>query len=79
VDKEDFLILQAERLGLGLDLNYLRDRYTVEMPDRRKNKTFRSIDDALDFVNNIARQKLVVQLDREYGVDHERELAEQAS
>lgn len=52
---EDLLIMEVERRGLGLDLNHLRDRYTVEFRDRRRNRTFGNMEDALKFVRNLGK------------------------
>ena len=55
MNTEDLLIMEVECRGLGLDLNFLRDRYTVEFHDRRRNRTFGSMEDALKFVRNLGK------------------------
>jgi hypothetical protein len=52
---EDQLIMEVERRGLGLDLNFIRDRYTVEFPLRRRNQTFSSMEAALRFVRQLGK------------------------
>jgi hypothetical protein len=46
------LVDTVERLGLGLDINGLRNTVTVEL-DRRKQRQFGSVEDALRFVQGI--------------------------
>jgi len=52
---EDLLIMEVERRGLGLDLNFLRDRYTVEFRDRRRHQVFSRMEHALGFVRKLGK------------------------
>jgi len=48
---EDQLILEAERRGLGLDLNFLRGTFTVELGrNQGRKRKFASLEAALNFV-----------------------------
>lgn len=51
---EDQLINIIERMGYGVDVNYMTGKVIVELPDRRK-RTFAGIDAALEFMRERER------------------------
>ena len=61
METDDLLIEEVERRGYGIDIQYLRGKCTITIPDggRHRNVNFNSLESALRWIKTLDNRRRV--------------------